>query len=281
MRTPETLSWEEAVRLYRAQPGNQAAVRDNYFDLPVRGAAERYARGEEFAEVLRLLGPGCGNPLLDLGAGNGIASFALAHSGWEVTSLEPDGSAEVGAGAIRRLAEEAGLPIKVVQEAGERLPFPDESFAAVHARQVLHHAADLKTMVREMARVILPGGSVLVTREHVVDDEEQLADFRANHPLHHLYGGENAYPLSQYLAAFGEAGLVLRATWGPFESILNFYPGTEDERRKALRQIAGHSWFRLGRLLAWSEKFRSYQVRRATRYDRTPGRIFSFLLSKP
>ena len=50
------LSWEDAVRWYRAQPGNEAAIRANYFDLPVRPAAERYAASEEFAEVTRLLG---------------------------------------------------------------------------------------------------------------------------------------------------------------------------------------------------------------------------------
>ena len=29
------MSWEEAVRWYRGQPGNEAAIRANYFDLPV------------------------------------------------------------------------------------------------------------------------------------------------------------------------------------------------------------------------------------------------------
>ena len=89
------LSWEQAVRWYRAQPGNETEIRNNYFDLPVLGAAARYAESEEFAEVLRLLGPGAGKPILDLGAGNGIASFALAKNGWLVTAFEPDGSAEV------------------------------------------------------------------------------------------------------------------------------------------------------------------------------------------
>jgi hypothetical protein len=72
------LTWEDAVRWYRAQPGNEVEIRNNYFDLPVRNAAERFAASEEFAEILRLLGEGRGRHILDLGAGNGIASFALA-----------------------------------------------------------------------------------------------------------------------------------------------------------------------------------------------------------
>jgi SAM-dependent methyltransferase len=275
------MTWAEAVRRYRADAGNQQSVLDNYFDLPVREAAERFARGEEFAEVSRLLGAGEGRSILDLGAGNGIASYALALAGWRVTALEPDASVEVGAGAIRSLAAESGLPITVIEEFGERLPFADSAFDAIHARQVLHHAANLETMVGELRRVLRPGGLLLNTREHVVDDEAQLAAFRNEHPLHHLYGGENAYPLARYLSAFNGAGFRVREVWGTLESILNFYPGTEDERRKTLRQVAGHSYFRLGRLLSWSAQFRAHAVRRATRRDRTPGRIYSFLLEKP
>ncbi|HSE17316.1 MAG TPA: class I SAM-dependent methyltransferase [Pyrinomonadaceae bacterium] len=275
------LTWEEAVRWYRAQPNNESEVRNNYFDLPVLGAAERYARSEEFAEVLRLLGPGGGKRLLDLGAGNGIASFALAKNGWLVTALEPDGSAEVGAAAICTIRDETGLPIEVVREGGSRLPFENETFAAIHARQVLHHVPDLEMMAGELARVLRSGGRCLATREHVADDEEQLREFRAAHPLHSLYGGEHAYPLERYLNAFSKAGLRVAQTWGPIESILNFFPGTEHERQITIRQIARHSYFRLGRLLAWSHQFRVAQLRAFGRKDRTPGRIYSFLLERP
>jgi len=108
-------TWEEAVRWYRAQPGNEVEVSNNYFDLPVRQAAERFAESEEFAEISRLLGAGEGRQILDLGAGNGIASYALASNGWVVTALEPDESEEVGAGAIQLLARATALLIKVVQ----------------------------------------------------------------------------------------------------------------------------------------------------------------------
>jgi SAM-dependent methyltransferase len=275
------LSWEEAVRWYRAQPGNESEIRSNYFDLPVLNAAQRYALSEEFAEVLRLLGPGNGKPILDLGAGNGIASYALAKNGWDVTALEPDESSEVGAGAIDRLAQDTGLPIKVVREFGERLPFLNESFAAIHARQVLHHAHDLEGMVNELARVLRRGGLLLNTREHVIDRDDDLELFRNTHPLHFLYGGENAYKIERYVKAFEGAGLKLLRMWGPVESILNFFPGTEQERRITIRQIANHSCLRLGRLLAWSERFRATQLQNYTRNDKTPGRIYSFLVERP
>lgn len=274
-------SWEEAVRWFRTQPNNESAVRDNYFDLPVRRAVERYAQSEEFAEVLRLLGMGNGRTVLDLGAGNGVASFALARNGWQVTAVEPDPSTEVGAGAIRSLCEDTGIEISLVQACGERLLLPDAWFDAVHARQVFHHAVSLDEMTRESARVLRPGGRLLITREHVADDDAQLAVFRANHPLHSRYGGESAYPVSRYIAAFESAGLRVLRAWGPLESILNFYPGTEDERQNVIRQAVAAYWGGVGRWMSCLAVYREMQLKRITEQDRTPGRLFSFLLEKP
>lgn len=277
----QALSWEEAVRWYRAQPGNENEILNNYFDLPVLGAAQRYANSEEFAEVLRLLGTGQGRQILDFGAGNGIASFALAKNGWVVTAFEPDPSAEVGAAAIAAIRDETGLPIEVVQESGETLPFADQRFDAILARQVLHHVPDLDLMARDLFRILRPGSLCLTTRDHLADDERQLNEFRDTHPLHHLYGGEHAYPLDRYLAAFEKAGFRLLQCWGPVESILNFFPGTERERQITVRQIANHSYLRFGRLLGWSKQFQATQLRRYTQNDSTPGRIFSLLLQRP
>jgi SAM-dependent methyltransferase len=274
------MTWEEAVRWYRSQPGNEAAIRDNYFDLPVRVAAERFAGSEEFAEIRRLLGRGNGRAILDLGAGNGIASYALARDGWKVTALEPDPSAEVGAAAIERLAADTGLPIQVIREVGERLPFPDGAFAAIHARQVLHHLRDLDAGLRQLARVLKPGGVLVATREHVVDDAQQLAQFLENHPLQAHYGGENAHPLKRYEGAIMGAGLQLLKRWGPLESVLNFHPGTEAQRQGRLRGLVHQRWTRVGRLLAMIPACRRAQAVRATIFDRTPGRLFSFLARK-
>lgn len=279
---PEVLSgdarctWEEAVRWYRAQPGNGEVIRANYFDLPVRDAAERYGASEEFAEVTRLLGPGAGRSVLDLGAGNGIASFAFAQAGWQVTALEPDPSDEVGAGAIRSL----GMPIEIVEQVGPPLPLSDGTFDAVFARQVLHHVPELFATMRELHRILRPGGKLLALRDHVASNPRELRAFLRSHPLNHLYGGEHAWALAEYVDAARAAGFTLLRQWGPLESILNFHPGTEAARQHAVRRVANWRWLGLGRLFAHRSEFVADALQRHTRRDRTPGRIFSFLWEK-
>src|SRR6266542_3674307 len=116
---------------------------------------------------------------LDIGAGRGITSYALAREGWRANALEPDASAVVGAEAIRALAKETGVEIEVTQEWGERLPFDDASFDLVIARSTLHHARDLRELCREAARVLRPGGAFIAAREHQSSD---VADQSLEHP---------------------------------------------------------------------------------------------------
>lgn len=275
MSAPQ-MSWEEAVRWYRGQPGSEAAIRANYFDLPVRAAAERYAASEEFKRVLQLVGRGGGSRLLDLGAGNGIASYALARVGWRVTAVEPDPSEEVGAGAIRALAAETGLPIEVV----DRVPDGDDAFDTVFARQVLHHVPDLEQTMRDLFRLLRRDGMMLALREHVVDSPADLARFRAAHPLHAHYGGENAHLLEVYVAAARAAGFKMHRAWGPLESVLNFHPGSEAQRVAHVRSLAARRIRLLGRALIHVPGYLEYALRMITAEDRTPGRIYSFLFRK-
>src|SRR5437016_10424413 len=106
------LTWEQAVQWLRNQPGQETLVRACYYDDPLLGAAQRFAGSDEWKETLALI-PAPSGLALDLGAGRGISSYALARAGWQVTALEPDLSPIVGGPAIQSLAKEARLPIRV------------------------------------------------------------------------------------------------------------------------------------------------------------------------
>lgn len=262
------ISWEDAVRRYRHQPGNEVAVRNNFFDLPVRQAAERYAQTEEFAAVLNHIGPAKNRYILDVGAGNGVTSYALAKAGFRVVALEPDGSEEVGANAIRHLQQETSLPITIVRNLGERLPFRDHVFDVVHCRQVLHHANDLEVLCREIGRVLKTGGTFIATREHVLSNVNDLDRFLENHPLHHLYGGEHAYLKREYINAIENAGIKITHIFNPYQSNINAYPETLNDIK---RRLANRVFFPFPNLipdllLGWVGNF-----------IRTPGRLYTFI----
>ena len=276
-------SWEQAVQWLREQPGQRDLVLAAYYDDPLAAAADRYWRSEEWQAIRPLL-PVVPGRALDIGAGRGIASYALAKEGFDVTALEPDASALVGAQAIRGLAAASGLPIEVTQEFSERLPFADAQFDVVFARAVLHHTKDLPAACREFLRVLKPGGRLVAVREHVISRQEDLPAFLDLHPLHKLYGGENAFLLSQYEAAIRAAGFRLDVVLTPLESAINFAPYTLASLRAELATRVTRGLPGLKQLVQWAlalPPIWALARRVLARFDHRPGRLYSFIAQRP
>lgn len=276
-------SWEDAVQWLREQPDRHDLVQSAYYDDPLVEAAHRYWSSEEWSAIRTYL-PAKSGHALDVGAGRGIASYALAKDGFQVTSLEPDGSGLVGADAIRGLAEATGLPINVMQEFSERLPFADESFDVVYARAVLHHVTDLGAACREFFRVLKPSGRLVAIREHVISRQEDLPAFLEIHPLHKLYGGENAYMLHQYKDAIESAGFQMTCVLAPFDSPINFAPHSLDGLKTEIALRAGA---RLPGVRSVTTSFLHWESGwNFARYilnkmDSRPGRLYSFIANRP
>lgn len=247
-------------------------MRASYYDDPLADAARRYRASREWDAARRLI-PAPPGTALEIGAGRGILSYALAADGWTTTALEPDASAIVGAAAIRALARDTGTAIEVVETWGESLPFADAAFDLVVCRAVLHHARDLGALCREVARVLRPGGTFLAMREHVVSTHAEIAAFQAGHPLHHLYGGEYAYLQSEYEGAITGAGLRLARRLNPLESDVNLFPATMADIKK--------SWARKLRLPFFAPLIPDAALRWYGAYGTAPGRLYSFVAVKP
>lgn len=282
MSDSKFLSWEAAVDWLVAQPDQQELVRACYYDRPVERAAERYWQSHEWRAIRRLLPSAASGRALDVGAGSGISSYALARDGWTVTALEPDPSNLVGAGSIRKIAAGLQLPITVIEEFGERIAVDSAAFDVVHARQVLHHARDLPQFCRELFRVLKPGGVLVTTRDHVISNAAQLPSFLDAHPLHRYYGGENAFRVRDYRDALRAAGFEIRQQLGPFDSEINFAPRSFDDLRGEL--AARLSRLPAGALLAVLLKSDAvYRLARwlLSKLDRRPGRLYSFVAAKP
>jgi SAM-dependent methyltransferase len=275
---PIMSTWEDAVIWLRNRPEQRQLVLDAFYDDPLIEAAERYHSSGEWQAISRILHGRTGKAL-DVGAGRGIASYALAREGFAVSALEPDPSGIVGAAAIRSLASEARLPIEVVEEFSERLPFADATFDVVFARAVLHHTSDLDSACREMYRVLRPRGIFIAAREHVISKEADLKQFLDQHPLHHLYGGEHAFILNRYTGALNAAGFASIVVLSPLQSPINLFPYTMDSFRAAVIERLSRSLpvGPLWRIALGSNRVFQMLLLLAGHFDNRPGRLYSFV----
>lgn len=272
-------TWEEAIEILRRDPAHQELIYNSYLTTNLVENCRRFAEGEEFAATLKLLekfAPGK-KTILDMPGGNGIATYAFARAGFEVTTVEPNPSESVGRGAIQHTLRESSLHANVVDAYGEKLPFENDSFDIVYVRQGLHHAWDLPAMLREIARILRPGGVLLACREHVVDDyKRSLQRFLDSQPDHQLYGGENAFVLADYRQAMFASGMSISLELAPFDSPINMHPNTPDTLRAKILETS------TARLLGFvlPEAVVVSIGMWALKHRKMPGRLYSFVAQK-
>ncbi len=135
--------------------------------------------------VVRRLELRAGERVLDIGAGMGAGAVAAAATGARVLAVEPTPfmrgllRTRLRLGRVRG----RGRGVEVVTGAAERLPVPDGSADAVCAVNTMHHWSDLERGAAEIARVLAPGGRVLLV-------DEDFGDPR--HPEHERFGEGDA-----------------------------------------------------------------------------------------
>jgi len=114
--------------------------------------------------------------VIDIGTGTGALLPLLAGSCGRVVAVD---KSEAMLTRARALCERANLTGVTFQKADiQALPFADGSFDAAYCSMVLHHVARPARAVNEMARVVRPGGKVVViafTRHNLVWMREELA----------------------------------------------------------------------------------------------------------
>lgn len=100
-----------------------------------------------------------GKSLLEVGFGTGTDLLQFARGGARVTGVDlTPRSIEIA----RRRFEVYGLPGEFAIGDAEGLSFPDLSFDVVYSFGVLHHTPDTDGAVREIHRVLKPGGKAIV-----------------------------------------------------------------------------------------------------------------------
>jgi ubiquinone/menaquinone biosynthesis C-methylase UbiE len=113
----------------------------------------------ERALILELVGDVANKRVLEVGCGDGDLLVELWTRGGRVTGID---ASPAMVAAARSRAQAPGAAIDLAVARGERLPFPSEHFDIVVAVTVLCFAKDAAPVFREMARVLRPGGQLVI-----------------------------------------------------------------------------------------------------------------------
>lgn len=133
--------------------------------------------------------------VLDLGAGKGNFLVEAANEGIAVAGIEYNPAYVEQA---RMLIKDSGFNVEIREGQGEALPYADGSFEFVNASEVIEHVRDPLQVLREVYRVLVPGGSAYMS----VPNRYGMRD-----PHYKLYG-VNWLPRVRsdaYIAFFGRS----------------------------------------------------------------------------
>jgi SAM-dependent methyltransferase len=118
---------------------------------------------------------GPADEVLDVACGGGIVVCAFAAVVKHATGID---MTQAMLERARVLAAEKGVANVTWREGEvERLPFPDGSFTIVVTRFAMHHFLDPAAVFREMVRVCVPGGRIVVVDTYASDAPAKAAAF--------------------------------------------------------------------------------------------------------
>ncbi|WP_372469622.1 class I SAM-dependent methyltransferase [Xanthomonas dyei] len=169
--------------------------------------SEVHAQGAEFAELRAGLAGHREGRLLDLGCGAGHVSFQLAPLMAEVVAY--DLSTDMLTIVAATAAERGLTQVRTVQGVAERLPFETGSLDAVVSRYSAHHWSDVGQALREVRRVLRPGGvaafiDVVAPGLPLLDTHLQAIEVLRD--TSHV----RDYSVAQWLQMLGDAGLQVQ-----------------------------------------------------------------------
>ena len=197
--------WETAASWWQS---NFTAGADPEYEEQILPLVERYASGAQRA--------------LDIGCGEGQVSRRLEQQGTEVVGLDP-------AASQVRVARRRGGSTRYLQAGAQHLPFGESSFDTVVLCLAIEHVEPFEAAIREVARVLIPGGRFVLLLAHpllqapgsgwieVVDSDERF--WRVGSYLEDAITTEEVgpgvrlsfvhRPVSRYVHEMGMCGLLI------------------------------------------------------------------------
>jgi SAM-dependent methyltransferase len=141
--------------------------------------------------VHALLGDVRGLDVLDAGCAAGEHSAWLAERGARVVALDASEA------MVRLARERLGERARVLQaDLAQPLPFEDASFDLVLSSLTLHYLEDWAPVLRELARVLRPGGRLVFSTHHPYLTVGQVGTYHAVSPVEESWRGFSDEPVS-------------------------------------------------------------------------------------
>jgi len=165
-----------------------------------------HAKGASLGRIVELLNPQPDWHALDIATAAGHTAFAVAeHAASVVASDVTPEMLDVA----RSMAADRGIEnVTFVESDAHDLQFADASFDAVSCRIAPHHFSDPAQFVREVARVLRPGGAFALVDNLAPEDPAAATwcdDFERRRDLSHL----RCLPATEWAAVIEAAGLAI------------------------------------------------------------------------
>lgn len=157
--------------------------------------------------VVDLVNPRPGETVIDIGAGMGPGVMRAATSGAEVLAVDPTPFMRMVMSGRRRLSRHRKL-IRVVDGAVEALPAADHKVNAVWSVNTMHHWNSVADGAVEIARVLAPGGRMVLVDENFSDPRHPNSEEwhkRHGEDSHHGFSMVDAAEMGDLMT---DAGLV-------------------------------------------------------------------------
>lgn len=185
---------------------DDAAIRahaDRRFRSEYDYALFEYYRSAKVLLFLERAGVTVGGRILDAGCGGGGMPLSLAEEAAMVVGIDP---APRFQDAGVRLGRERGMRnLHFALADGMALPFETGTFDLVLSHAVIEHVSDAELYLREMSRVLAPGGHLyLSTAPYLSFAGAHLPRLKVPIPLHLLAGRRAAFATFRFLARHAE-----------------------------------------------------------------------------
>ncbi len=207
-------------------------------------AANVYNAAYERPAVQELLGDLRGRDVLDAGAAAGEHSAWLVAHGARVVAL--DASEAMVRLARARLGESAAA---LRADLAQPLPLADASFDVVLCSLTLHYLEDWLAPLREFARVLRPGGRLVLSTHHPFVTLDLVDDYHALRRVDDAFGSfaDEAVPVRYYHRSLERIVADLRTGGFAVRALLEPKPSAEADARDpaVAAKLRTRPWFLL------------------------------------